>query len=386
MQGFLAGVRIIDMSSILMGPYCTMTLADLGADVIKIEPPEGDLFRDAGKPAKTKGMGPLHMTLGRGKRSVVLDLKLAEDRTVMERLLETADVFIHNVRAPAIERLGFGYEAVRKIKPDIIYVHCTGFSSQGPYAELPAYDDVIQAAAGLTTLLPRVEVGTEPRYLPTALADKVSGLHAAYATLAALFHKQRTQLGQRVEVSMLEAVTAFTLAEHLYGHVFVPHNGPTGYSRILVPTRRPFPTSDGYISLLPYTDANWIAFFTLSGHPNILQDPRFDSYRNRLKNIEELYRIVGEITPERTTDAWLQLLKPVNIPMMRVNDLDNITSDPHLSAIGFFRTREHPSEGPYIEAAAPVAFSGAPVVDATPAPLLGEHTEEILRELGFPAR
>ena len=380
----LEGIRVVDLTSVLLGPYCTMSLADMGADVIKVEPKEGDLFRSVGRSAKTRGaMGPIHMAVSRGKRSVVFDLKTDAGKDAMRALLKTADVFIHNIRAEAINRLGFGYEDVRALKPDIVYVHCMGFSPGGPYETLPAYDDVIQAASGMTTLLPRVDGDPRPRFLPLAVADKVSGLHALYGTLAALVHKERTGQGQKVEAPMLEAVTSFNMAEHLFGQTFTPPNGPTCYPRQVDPRRQPFPTADGYVAILPYTDANWVAFFGICGRPEILQDPRYDTYRNRALNVGDLYEIMAQNTPSRTTAEWLRLLTDADIPCMQVNDMDAVTKDPHLTAVGFFREREHPTEGGYLEMAQPVRVPGQPETEPSHPPLLGQHTDEILAELGL---
>jgi len=245
----LAGVRITDMTTVVFGPYCTQILADLGADVIKVEPAEGDSARNIGVPPKTPLMGPVHLRLNRGKRSVSWDMKTEAGKRAIRRLLETSDVFIHNIRPDAIDRLGLGYEVVKKLRPDIVYVHCTGFGLRGPYAGLQAYDDVIQAASGAVSLLPRVDGNPRPRYLPMLFADKVSGLHAVYATMAALIAKNRDGEGQHVEVPMFEAITSFNMLEHLCDATFVPPTGTWGYPRQLDPVRQPMQTKDGYISI-----------------------------------------------------------------------------------------------------------------------------------------
>ncbi|MEM6828754.1 MAG: CoA transferase, partial [Pseudomonadota bacterium] len=248
----LEGVRIVDMTSVVFGPYATQILADFGAEVIKIEAPGGDVYRYSARPAKTKGMAPGFHALNRGKKSVGLDLKNSEDAQTLRDMLSEADVFIHNVREAAIEKLGFGYDAVKALAPDIVYVHCVGFGSDGPYAGLQAYDDVIQAASGATTLLPRVDGDGRPRYLPSLIADKVAGLHAAYATLAAIIHTLRTGRGQFVEVPMFESFASFMMKEHLDAKTFDPPNGDAGYGRQVDPDRQPFQTSDGWISIVPY--------------------------------------------------------------------------------------------------------------------------------------
>ncbi len=380
-QGMLHGVRIIDMTGVVFGPYATQMLADLGADVIKVEPPQGDQMRMSGKAAKTRLMSPAHMTLNRGKRSMVLDLKLTDDAAVMRALLKDADVFIHNIRGQAIEKLGFGYEAVRAINPQIIYVHGVGFGQQGPYADLQAYDDVIQAATGATTLAGRVDGDPRPRYLPSLVADKVAGLYGAQAVLAALVHKLRTGRGQTVEAPMFEAFTHFLLEEHLGGHTFAPPIAPAGYPRQLDPARQPFPTADGYISIVPYTDANLIELFTVLGHPEVLDDPRFATPRDRAANMTDLYHAIAEHTPSRTTEAWVVTLRAARLPAMAVRDLSEVTQDPHLRAVGFFRRRSHPTEGDFLEMQPPIRYGDAEAFDARYAPRLGEHTEEIKAEL-----
>jgi len=380
-DGMLHGVRIIDMTGVVFGPYATQMLADLGADVIKVEPPQGDQMRMAGRPARTRLMAPGHMTLNRGKRSVVLDLKVTADAEVMRALLRQGDVFIHNVRGQAIEKLGFGYDAVRELNPDIIYVHGVGFGQQGPYADLQAYDDVIQAATGATTLASRVDGDPRPRYIPSLIADKVAGLYGAQAVLCALVHRLRTGRGQYVEAPMFEAFAHFLLEEHLCAHTFVPPTGPVGYPRQLDPERQPFPTADGYISIVPYTDANLVEVFSVLGRPEVVEDPRFATPRDRATNVSELYREIAELTPARTTEEWVSALRAARLPAMAVRDLAEVTEDPHLQAVGFFRRRSHPTEGDFLEMQPPIRYADAEPFDARYAPLLGEHTEEIKAEL-----
>ncbi|HAV81061.1 MAG TPA: carnitine dehydratase, partial [Erythrobacter sp.] len=261
----LEGLRVIDMTSVVFGPYCTQILADFGAEVIKVEAPGGDVFRYGAPSAHSKAMGPGYIALNRGKQSLVLDLKQEADRAILRDLLADADIFIHNVRAEAIERLGFDYNSVRALAPDIIYAHCVGFGSGGPYAGLQAYDDVIQAASGTTTLLPRADGNERPRYLPSLIADKVAGLHAAYAVMAAVVHRLRTGQGQHVEVPMFEAFSSFMLKEHLGGNTFDPPVGPPCYGRQVDPDRQPFPTRDGYVSIVPYRLDHFTRVIALMG-------------------------------------------------------------------------------------------------------------------------
>ncbi len=380
----LDGIRVVDLTSVVFGPYATQILADMGAEVIKIEPPTGDQFRQAGRPATTRLMGPCHMALNRGKQSVVLDLKDAADAAAMRDLLATADVFIHNVRGKAIERLGFGYDAVKAIKPDIIYVHCVGFGSGGPYADLQAYDDVIQAATGTTTLASRVDGDPRPRYVPSLIADKVAGLHGGQAALGALIHRLRTGEGQFVEVPMFEAFAHFMLLEHLYEGTFDPPTGPAGYPRQIDSSRQPFPTADGHIAIVPYVDASVTKLFDLMGRSDLLADPRFDSPRNRGTNMTLVYDEIAKATPARSTAEWVQLLAAAQIPAMPVRDLADMLDDPHLQASGFFRTRTHPSEGSYHQMQPPIRYASMAGFVPGDAPRLGEHTEAVKAALGKP--
>jgi crotonobetainyl-CoA:carnitine CoA-transferase CaiB-like acyl-CoA transferase len=377
----LDGIRVVDLTSVVFGPYCTQILADLGADVIKVEPPQGDPFRYSARWAKAPGMSPGHITLNRGKRSVALDLKNQCDHSTLEALLLSADVFIHNVRLQAIERLGLGFDAVKKIKPDVIYVHCVGFGSDGPYRDLQAYDDVIQAASGVATLASRVDGDSRPRYIPSLIADKVAGLHGAYAVTAAIIHKLRTGEGQFVEVPMFESFTHFMLKEHLAGQTFDPPNGPICYSRQIDPDRQPFPTADGYVSIVPYTDDSFAKVFAILGAPDFLNQDHLATPRLRAKNIGDLYKGIAALTPAHTTAEWVARFQEASIPAMAVRDLADIRSDPHLESTGFFARRQHPTEGAFFDMKAPVRFSASPNSAPAPAPTIGQHTEAIRREL-----
>lgn len=376
----LQDIRILDLTSVIFGPYATATLAAMGANVIKIEAPQGDESRRAGKAAQNRGMSPLFMTLNEGKKSVVLDLKSEEARTAIDTLVQQSDVFVHSLRASAAARLGLAYERVRELRDDIIYVHCTGFGSSGAYAGQPAYDDIIQAASGTTDLLARAHLTEGPRYLPTALADKVAGLHAVYAVTGALFHRERTGHGQFIEVPMFEAVTRFMLLEHLSGHVFVPPNGPLGYARQLDRDRRPMRTADGYVSVAPYTDDRWVKFFEVAGRPDFLELRGWTTARLRAKNLEHLYREMADILPSRSSQQWLDLFSRHDIPAARANSLEGVLDDPHLSSVDFFQTALHPTEGSYRSMRHPVRFEGDETALAG-APALGEHTEEVLGAL-----
>ncbi|TRD11254.1 CoA transferase [Erythrobacter insulae] len=369
----LEGVKVIDLTSVVFGPYATQILSDYGAEVIKIEGPSGDAYRHGAKPNKTPGMGPGFIALNRGKKSLVLDLKAASDAQILQDLLQDADVFIHNVRGKAITRLGFDYEAVKAINPDIIYVHCVGFGSGGPYAGLQAYDDVIQAATGTATLLPRVDGDERPRYLPSLIADKVAGLHAAYATLAAITHRLRTGKGQHIEVPMFEAFASFMLKEHLDGKTFDPPNGDAGYSRQVDPDRQPMPTKDGWISIVPYTLPQFPQVVALLGDPELAGEERFTDIRGIIAAAPELYQRMAALTPRKTTNEWLAILRQHSIPCMAVTDLDDVIDDPHLRETGFIEASQHPSEGALFQMRDPNTFSDWQPAPLGHAPRLGEH-------------
>ncbi|HIG23266.1 MAG TPA: CoA transferase [Henriciella marina] len=373
----LEGVRVVDMTSVVFGPYATQILADLGADVIKVEPPTGDAFRYSGKPAQTRGMAPSFMALNKGKRSVVLDLKAEEDRAAMRDLLASADIFIHNVRSQAIEKLGFSREQTKKINNDLIYIHCVGFAEGGPYYGLQAYDDVIQAASGTATLAGRVDGSGEARYLPSLIADKVAGLHGAQAAMAAYIHKLRTGESQFVEVPMFEVFTKFMLMEHLAGLTFDPPNAPVCYFRQIDPDRQPFQTSDGFISMVPYTPEAWRPVFDVLGEPEFLDKPEFSTPRALFENQALLYRRTAEITPSRTTAEWTQMFNDARIPCMPVRDMADILEDPHLKATGFFQHTQHPSEGNWYDMKSPISYSAYKAYDVAPPPRLGEHSADV---------
>jgi crotonobetainyl-CoA:carnitine CoA-transferase CaiB-like acyl-CoA transferase len=389
--GPLKGVRVLDMTSVVFGAYATQMLGDLGADVIKVEFPGGrrggggDIMRWAGHVPEgaPSDLGPIYMTINRNKRSLLLDLR--EDRAMkaLRRLIKTCDVFAVSVRYDGLTRLGLDYEGVKAIRPDIIYVHGAGYGSEGPYAGEPAYDDLIQSASGLADLLPRVDGDPTPRLLPSLVADKVSGHFMVQAVLAALFHHGRTGQGQFIEAPMLECITSFNLAEHLYGHVYDPPTGPWAYTRVANPERKPFKTKDGYIGLLPYTDKQWDQFFEVAGWGETFgKDPRFSDYAVRVKHVRELYGLVEDVTVTRTTDDWLALLKPLQIPVVRMNRLEDLQSDPHLAAVGLFERYEHPQAGGYYALRPPLKFSATPANIRRHPPMLGEHTAELLAELG----
>lgn len=381
-RAMLDGIKVIDLTSVVFGPYCTHILAELGAEVIKVEAPgAGDAFRWSGKAAATPGMSPGFMAINRGKRSIALDLKNPDDLACMKALVADADVFVLNVRGKAVERLGLDYPAVRAIRPDIIYAHCVGFGQDGPYADLQAYDDVIQAATGTASLLPRVDGNPRARYLPSLIADKVAGLHAAYAVLAAIIHKLRTGEGQKIEIPMFEAFSHFMLLEHLAGLTFDPPNASVGYFRQIDPDRQPFPTADGFISIVPYTDDAWPAVFELLGRPTFLEDERFSTRKARTLNLPLLYREMTRLTPGFTTAELVAKCHAAQIPAQPVRDIGDIMDDPHLAATGFFSRQEHPVEGGYFAMEHPVRFAKPLGSAKRLAPQLGEQSDRIRADL-----
>jgi crotonobetainyl-CoA:carnitine CoA-transferase CaiB-like acyl-CoA transferase len=371
-QPLLKGVKVVDLTTVVFGPYTTQILADLGAEVIKVETETGDVLRYSGKPAATPGMAPAFMALNRGKESIVLNLKAADDLAVMRALLAEADVFVLNVRGKAAARLGLDYEAVKALNPEIIYAHCVGFGQDGPYADLQAYDDVIQAATGTTTLLPRADGNPRPRYLPSLIADKVAGLHGGYAVLAAIIHRLRTGRGQKVEVPMFEAFSSFMLLEHFGGKAFDPPNAPACYSRQIERDRQPFPTSDGHVSIVTYDNAAITRMFDLLGDAAFLDDPRFETAALRFGNIALIYQRMAELTPRFTRAQLVELCQAANIPAQAVRDIEDMVDEPHLNATGFFKRRTHPSEGDYMEIQPPVRFSDAETVPGKMPSQVGE--------------
>ncbi len=384
MSGPLEGVRIVDMTSVLMGPYATQILGDLGADVIKIEPPGGDTVRGIG-PARHAGMGGIFLHANRSKRSVVLDLKQPAGREALLRLAAEADVLIYNVRPQAMARLGLGHAEVAAVNPRILYVGVYGYGQDGPYAAKPAYDDLIQGAVAIPTLGVRAGAPV-PRYVPSAMVDRIVGMSAANAVSAGLFHRERTGRGQAIDVPMFETMAQFVLGDHMGGQTFEPPLGPAGYARLLNEQRRPYATRDGHLCVLIYNDKQWKTFFGLIGRAQAMEDdPRFSSIGARTEHIGELYQLVGEAMRTRTSAEWTALLEAADIPVMPMHTLESLLDDPHLAAVGFFETVEHPSEGRVRSMAIPTRWSGSPPSVSRHAPRLGEHSAEVLAEAGYSA-
>ena len=380
-MGPLRGITILDLTTVLMGPYATQILADMGADVIKVESPEGDIVRQLG-PGRTKGMGGMFLNANRGKRSIVIDLKQAEGRDALLRLARAANAIVYNVRPQAMARLGLDYEALAAANPAILYVGLFGYGQTGPYAAKPAYDDLIQGASGIPTLIAMAGDGT-PRYVPITIADRVVGLKAVNAILGGLMHQQRTGIGQRIDVPMFEEMAEFVLIDHLGGLTYDPPLDHGGYARLLSRYRRPYKTSDGHICALIYNDKQWKSFFEAIGKTELLQQPRFATHAARHAHIDEIYQEVGRIFVTRTTAEWRELLERADIPVMPMHTLESILEDPHLDAVGFFRTIEHPVEGRILQMRVPSTWSESQPEAGGPAPTFGQHGRDILHAAGF---
>ncbi|MBF7012624.1 CoA transferase [Novosphingobium resinovorum] len=374
-NGPLAGLRVIDLTSVVFGPYATQIMADMGAEVIKVEPPEGDNTRWI-TTGPVPGMGGIYVNVNRGKRGVMLDLRQEEDRESLCRLIATADVFIHSMRGKAIARLGFDYESVRAIRPDIVYTNCYGYSRRGPEADKPAYDDTIQAECGI----PHVQglMNGEPGYVATIMADKVAGLHALYATMMALFHRERTGEGQEVEVTMFEAMSSFMLVEHANGAMFAPPTTPAHYHRAVEPNRRPYKTKDGHVAALIYNDKHWNAF--VAAVNPLWASEEFATLAQRAKQIGRVYGLLGETFLTRTTQEWLDTLQALHIPCARPQSTDELFDNEHLNAIGFFEEVETP-QGPVRFPGVPTWFSKTPGKVRGPAPTLGQDNSELLTKV-----
>jgi crotonobetainyl-CoA:carnitine CoA-transferase CaiB-like acyl-CoA transferase len=379
--GPLAGVKVIDLTSVMMGPYATMILGDYGADIIKVESPEGDVMRHAA-PMRHPQMGAMYLQGNRNKRSIVLDLKKAGGRAALLRLAADADVFVHNVRPAAMRRLKLGADDLLALNPRLVYASLHGFGETGPYAGRPAYDDLIQGMTALPALTGKIT--GEPRFSPATMADRIVGLNATHAILAALLHRDRSGEGQSIEIPMFETMAQFVLGDHMGGRSFEPPIGPPGYSRLLSPDRRPYRTSDGYICALVYTDKQWTAFFRIIGQDNAAKrDPRLASITSRTNNYDFVYDWFSSVMKTRTTAEWMRLLAEADIPHAPLHDLDSLIDDPHLNAVGFFRSIDHPTEGALRVAGPAASWSKTPPSVRQYPPRLGEHGGEILREAGL---
>ena len=374
----LAGIRILDLSTVVLGPYASQILAEYGAEVIKIETPDGDSTRRTG-PSTEDGMGAIFLGVNRGKKSVVLDLKQAAGRDALHRLVAGADVLMHSIRPQKLAAIGLDPQTLRQQNPRLVYVGLHGFAEDGPYGGLPAYDDIIQGLSGCAALMERQS--GRAQYFPTIAADKTTGLVAAHAILAALLKRERCGHGSVVEVPMFESMVAFNLVEHQYGRQFEPALSDPGYPRLLNPYRKPFRTLDGYLCAMPYTDTHWKRFFVEAGEPELADDPRFANIALRTRHIEALYQIADRILATRTTAQWLEVCARLEIPASKMNRLEDLPHDEHLVTTGFFETIEDPSMGTLKFPGVAVQIDGERLPVGMP-PRLGEHTAEVLASIG----
>jgi crotonobetainyl-CoA:carnitine CoA-transferase CaiB-like acyl-CoA transferase len=375
--GPLKGLRILDLTTVLFGPFGTQTLGDWGAEVIKIESLTGDTWRNSGQ-FRNRGMSGQFMAANRNKRSVALDLKHAEGKAVLRRLIATADALVSNIRPAGLTRLGFSYDTCKELNPKIIYAVATGFGQDGPWRARPAFDEIIQAASGFASAMGSDE---EPAFVPSLIGDKICGMALTSAVTAALLHRERTGEGQMVEVPMLETLASFNSIEMFGGYAFVPPIGPSGYKRMKA--RRPVRTKDGWLTMLPYSGDNWCAFFEAVGHPECITEFSVRDPVLRAQNIDKIYDRMRDIAPTRTTAEWEALFLQIDVPHASFAKLTEVAEQPHLKAVGMFQELDHPTEGKIRQARPPARFSASPASVRRLAPGLGEHTREVLREVGY---
>ena len=380
MSGPLSGLKVLELTSVVLGPWAAQTMADMGADVIKIEAPFGDSNRQLGA-SRNPGMAALYLSNNRNKRSLVLDLKQESARDALLTIVKDCDVFLHNNRPQVMTKLRLEYEDIKSVNENIIYCGTYGYSKDGPYGEKGALDDSIQAASGIASLNELV-LG-EPRYLPTVVADKTTAITVVYSILAALFHRERTGVGQEIEVPMFETMVSFVMAEHIWGEVFEPKMGEAGYTRLMSHHRKPYKTKDGYIAVLPYMNNHWQTFCEKAEREDLIEDERFKDLSSRVKNIDDTYSETGKILATKTTQEWLDIFAETKVPVIVVNSLEDLFHDPHLEAVDFWQSYEHPTEGQLKMPGFPSKFSKTPASIRKHAPKLGEHSKEILAEAGI---
>jgi crotonobetainyl-CoA:carnitine CoA-transferase CaiB-like acyl-CoA transferase len=378
----LSGVKVLDLSAVIMGPYCTQILADLGADVIKVESLEGDIIRNVG-PAKHAGMAAMFLNCNRGKKSIALDLANPRARAALNGLIKGSDIFIHSMRPNSITKMGLDYEDVRAVESRIIYCALTGFGLAGPYAGKPAYDDIIQSASGLAAL--EGELRGTPGYAPTVVADKVSALTATYSIMAALLHRHKTGIGQYLEVPMFETMASFNLVEHLSGAIYPEPMSRPLYGRVVSKFRHPYRTTTDYISALVHTDRHFHKFCDMIGQPELKSDERFKNIAARTKNVNAYYKFLEDEIAKRPAEEWVRLLEEAEIPVQKIVSTDELLHDPHLEKVGFFKQVEQPGEGTLRVPGFPAQFSETPARVCSGVPRLGEHTVDVLRDAGMSA-
>lgn len=380
-NGPLHGVRVLDLTSNVMGPYAAELLGDMGADVWKVESAAGDTMRAVGA-SRSRGMSSSHLHLNRNKRSMVADLKAPAAQQALKRMIVDADVLLYSIRPQSMRRLGLGYDDVRAINPRIVYCGAVGYGQSGPYADRPSYDNLIQAAVGVPALQNR-KLG-DPEYIATAIADRTVGIFVAMSVAAALYRRDRDGVGQEVQVPMFETFAQFILSDHLWGHTFQPPIGDWGYEKSMNPEQRPYETSDGgHVAVNLVTDAHWHRFFGLVGRPELAHDPRFVDIRARFLNLDALFGFLAEAFATKTADEWMELLTDAGLPAAMMNTPATVIDDPHVRATGFLRVEEHPSEGQVVSIGIPQTWSQTPASIRYPAPRLGQHTVELLSEAGF---
>ena len=380
MSGPLSGLKVLELTSVVLGPWAAQTMADMGADVIKIEAPFGDSNRQLGA-SRNPGMAALYLSNNRNKRSLVLDLKQESARDALLAIVKDCDVFLHNNRPQVMTKLKLEYEDIKSVNENIIYCGTYGYSKDGPYGEKGALDDSIQAVSGIAALNELV-LG-EPRYLPTVVADKTTAITVVYSILAALFYRERTGVGQEIEVPMFETMVSFVMAEHIWGEVFEPKLGEAGYTRLMSHHRKPYKTKDGYIAVLPYMNNHWQTFCEKAEREDLIKDERFKDLSSRVKNIDDTYSETGKILATKTTQEWLDIFAETKVPVIVVNSLEDLFDDPHLEAVDFWQSFEHPTEGQLKMPGFPSKFSKTPASIRKHAPKLGEHSKEILAEAGI---
>ena len=380
MSGPLKGLKIIELTSVVLGPWAAQILADMGAEVIKVEAPFGDSNRQLGA-SRNPNMAALYLSNNRNKRSLVLDLKQASARNALLKIIKDCDVFLHNNRPQVMTKLKLEYNDIKSVNENIIYCGTYGYSKDGPYGEKGALDDSIQAASGIAALNELV-LG-EPRYLPTVVADKTTAITVVYSILAALFHRERTGSGQEVEVPMFETMVSFVMAEHIWGEIFEPPLDKAGYTRLMSHHRKPYKTKDGYIAVLPYMNNHWKTFCEKAERQDLIEDDRFKNLSSRVENIDDTYSETGKILSTKTTQEWLDIFADTKVPVIVVNSLDDLFTDPHLEAVGFWQDFDHPTEGKLKMPGFPAKFSKTPATIRKHAPNFGEHSLEILAEAGI---
>jgi crotonobetainyl-CoA:carnitine CoA-transferase CaiB-like acyl-CoA transferase len=379
--GPLSGVRVVDLTTVVVGPICTRTLADYGADVIKVEAPGGDLLRTMAEGSRTPGMSGKFINFNRNKRSIVLDLKNKYGHAALLRLIGKADVFVSNVRPEALSRAGLDHKSLAKLNPRLIHCSILAFGRGGRYYNRPAYDPIVQSLSGVAGTIARAT--GEPRFVPMVMSDHTSGLIAAQCIGFALYRREKTGKGEAIDVPMLENMASFVSSEHLGAATFDPPVGPTGDGRLLSPNYRPLPTKDGYVTVRPNTNAQALAFFDAIGRPELKTDSRFDSAAARTKNAAAYFEVQREGLAGKTTDEWVELFDRLDVPAARYNSIDDLLTDPHLDDVGFFQPEDHPSEGRIRRTKLANTFSGGAREDETHAPRTGEHTRTILAEVGY---